>query len=242
MRYPPLLVRRAVILLAAGVLGCSSELLLPDPPDGGQNVALTKVDGDEQIGTVGQPLPEPLVVQVLTEREQPATGRKVAFVLSADPAAGEVSPDTAVTDDQGRATARWTLGTAPGAHTVVAQLVGGEAENQIAQFRAAATAGSPDTISAASAPSQPGRRAREVASAPVVHVVDRYGNPVGNAQVVWQVTAGEGQVEAPITVTDGNGNATVRWTLGDRIGVHKLTATIAGVTGSPVAFTATVLF
>jgi len=230
------------LLLVAGTLGCSSDLLLPEPPDGGQNVALTKVDGDEQTGTVGEPLPEPLIVQVLTQREQPATGRKVAFVLSADPAAGEVSPDTAVTDDQGRATARWTLGTAPGPHIVVAQLVGGEAENQIAQFRAAATAGSPDTVTAASPLAQPGRRAREVGSAPVVHVVDRYGNPVENAQVVWQVTAGEGRVEAPITVTDVTGNATVRWTLGDRIGVHKLTATIGSIAGSPVAFTATVLF
>jgi hypothetical protein len=242
MAYSTPLLRRVVLIVATSTLGCSSDLLLPEPPDGGQNVALTKVTGDQQVGTVGQPLAQPLVVQLLTEREQPAAGRKVAFVLSSDPAAGEVSPDTAVTDDQGRATARWVLGTAPGAHVVVARLVGGEADNQVAEFRAAAMAAAPDTISPASPLAQPGRRARDVGSPPAVRVVDRFGNPVENASVVWQVTAGDGVVDQPLTATDGNGNATVRWTLGDRIGVHKLTATISNVTGSPVTFTATVLF
>src|SRR4051812_31270735 len=105
----PPLVRRTLLFLAAGVIGCSSDLLMPEPEDGGQNVALTKVEGDDQTGTVGEPLPQLLVVQVLTEREQPAAGRKVAFVLTSDPAAGEVSPDTVVTNEKGQATARWVL-------------------------------------------------------------------------------------------------------------------------------------
>jgi hypothetical protein len=237
-----LLVRRALVLLVSGVLGCGSDLLLPEPVGGGDNVALTKVTGDGQVGTVGEPLPSLLVVQVITERELPAAGRKVAFVLTSDPAAGEVSPDTAVTNEEGQATARWVLGTAPGDHVVVAQLVGGEAPNQAAEFRAAAQAAAPDTLSPASAQSQPGRRKEEARTTPVVHVVDRYGNPVPAASVAWQVTAGEGHVDEPITLTDANGNATARWTLGDRIGVHRLTAAVGNVTGSPVSFTATVLF
>ena len=142
----------------AGALGCGSDLLLPDPPGGGENVALTKVDGDEQVGTVGEPLPAPLVVQVLTAREQPASGRKVAFELTSDPAAGEVSPDTAVTNDVGQATARWVLGTAPGSQVVVAHIVGGEADNQVAQFSAAAKAAAPDTLRPGSALAQAGQR------------------------------------------------------------------------------------
>jgi hypothetical protein len=183
-----------------------------------------------------------LVVRVLSERQQPAVSRKVAFVLTSDPSAGEVSPDTAVTDDQGQAIARWVLGTAPGAHVITARLVGGEADNQVAEFRAAAKAGAPDTLKAASAQAQPGKRKEEVRTAPVVHIVDRYGNPVQNVTVAWQVSAGEGQVEEPITTTDADGNTTVRWILGDRNGVHKLSAAIGNVTGSPVTFTATVLF
>lgn len=235
------IVRTALALLVAGA-GCRSDLLLPDPPGGGENVAMTKLQGDEQVGTVGEPLPIPLTVQVLTPRSQPAPGRKVVFESTADPAAGETDPDTAVTNDDGQATARWVLGTAPGAHVMVARLVGGEAENQVAEFRAAARAAAPDTLRPASAVAQPGRRKLEVANTPVVHVVDRYGNPVENVPVVWQVTAGEGQVQEPITATDGEGNASAHWTLGDRLGIHKLTAAIGNVRGSPVTFTATVLF
>lgn len=226
----------------AGSIGCGSDLLLPDPPGGGENVALTKVQGDEQVGTVGEPLPALLVVQVLTAREQPASGRKVAFEPSSDPAAGKVSPDTAVTNDAGQATARWVLGTSPGSHVVVAHLVGGEADNQVTEFRAAAKAAAPDTLRPASALAQGGRREREVETAPVVRVVDRFGNPVQDVPVVWQVTAGGGQVEVPITATDAEGSASAQWTLGNRLGFHQLTAAIGSVSGSPVTFTATVLF
>jgi Big-like domain-containing protein len=237
-----LFVRRTLVLLMAGVIGCGSDLLLPDPPGGGQNVALTKVDGDQQTGTVGEPLAAPLVVQVLSAREQPVSGRKVAFGPTSDPAAGAVTPDTAVTNDAGQATARWVLGTSPGPQVVVARLVGGEADNQVAQFRAAALAAAPDTLRAASALAQPGQRKREVAKAPVVHVVDRFGNPVQNISVAWQVSAGGGKVDEPVTETDADGNASAHWTLGDRLGFHQLTAAVGSVSGSPVTFTATVLF
>lgn len=231
--------RRASVLLIAGALGCGSDLLLPDSPTG-ENVSLSKVDGDGQTGTVGEALQNPLVVQVLTERQQPAPGRKVAFELTSDPSAGEVSPDTAVTNEAGTASARWVLGTSPGSHVVVARLVDIEEESQ--EFRANARPATPDTLTPQSPLAQPGRRDREVGTPPLVRVVDRFGNPVEGIPVAWQVTAGEGQVEEPITTTDAEGKATVRWTLGDRIGVHKLAATIGNVTGSPVIFTATVLF
>ena len=50
------------------------------------------------------------------------------------------------------------LGTAPGDHLVVAQLVGDDTATQVAEFRAAAKAGAPDTVGAASVVAQPGRR------------------------------------------------------------------------------------
>jgi hypothetical protein len=235
-------VRRAFASLLAGTLGCSGgELVLPDPVDGGANVALTKFQGDEQIGTVGEELPAPLIVRVLTEHEHPVLGRKVVFVAS-DPVSGEVSPDTSVSNEDGQATARWVLGTAPGSYVVTAYLVGGEAENQTAEFRAAARAAAPDTLRPTTALTQPGSRKNAAVTPPQVHVADRYGNAVPDVAVAWQVTAGGGHVAEPITQTDSEGNATVQWTLGDRIGVHKLNATIGNVSGSPVTFTAMVLF
>lgn len=235
--------RSALLFLLAGALGCASDVLLPDPAGGGNGpVALSKVTGDLQTGTVGQQLHDPLVVKVVAG-DQPAPDRKVAFVLTEDPAAGAISPDTATTDSEGKAVAHWTLGTAPGDHLVVAKLVGDESATQIAEFRAVANAGAPDTLGPASVVSQPGRRKQAVATAPVVRVVDRYGNPVPDASVTWQVTVGQGDV-APSTVTDAAGKATVTWMLGNRIGVQKLTATTGSgsVIGAPVTFTATVLF
>src|SRR3954471_2045147 len=237
-----LFVRRVLVLLVAGNLGCgSSELLLPEPPGGGDNVALSKYKGDEQDGTVGQPLPFPLQVRVLTARELPASGREVAFAVS-DAAAGQVSPEIAITNSDGVATAEWVLGTTPGPHAVTAQLVGGEAENQVAEFTAAANPASPDTLRAMNDLTRRGRRGAKLDPAPTVHVADRFGNPVENVQVVWQVISGDGQVQDPITATDALGNASAQWTLGSRVGAHRLTASIGSWSRSPVTFLATAFF
>lgn len=228
-------------LLLVGALSCGSDLLLlPDPPGGGDNVALSKVNGDNQVGTVGEQLPNPLVVQVLTARELPAPGRKVAFEFTS--VEGQVTPDTAVTNDAGEGVARWVLGTQPGLHTVRAKMADVEGESQVAEFTAEARPASPDTLSAQSPLSQPARRGQEVGSAPTVRVADRFGNPVPGVPVAWSVNAGQGQVSAPLTQTGPDGTTSVTWTLGHRIGVHKLTAAVGPIHGSPVTFTATVLF
>jgi hypothetical protein len=235
-------VRRALVFALVGALGCGGgDLLLPDPPGGG-SVALTKVDGDAQVGTVGEALPSLLVVQVLSERQQPVAGRVVEFAPTSDSAAGQVSPQTALTDAAGEAKARWVLGTLPGSHVVTARIVDDTTATQVAEFTATAKAAAPDTIAALSSQSQSGRRNGKVDTQPVVRVVDRFGNPVQDVPVVWLVTAGEGRLEQATTATDADGTAGAQWTLGNRLGIHRLTATVGGVTGSPVTFSATVLF
>jgi hypothetical protein len=229
----------AYALFLAGALGCGSDLLLPDPPGGGDDVALSKVTGDNQIGTVGEQLPSPLVVQVTTARELPARSRKVAFEFTSE--AGEVTPDTAVTNDSGEAVARWVLGTQAGSYTVRARMADVQTESPVAEFRAEARAAAPDTLSAQSPLSQPGRRGQEVNSPPVVRVADRFGNPKPGVAVAWNVTSGQGEVSEPITHTGADGTTTVKWTLGSRVGVHKLTAAVGPIHGSPVVFTAVML-
>jgi hypothetical protein len=138
------------------------------------------------------------------------------------------------------AIAHWVLGTAPGSYVVVAKLV--DVEGQLQEFRAEARAAAPDTLRAESPLAQPGRREQAVGTPPALRVVDRFGNPVEGVPVAWQVTAGQGSVSEPISTTKADGTASVEWTLGNRIGAHKLTAAIGSVTGSPVTFTAYVLF
>jgi hypothetical protein len=238
-----LLSRRALsldALLLAAILGCAGDLALPTAS--GEGVELSILDGNGQTGTVGQELPEPLVVGVASGGA-PVEGYKVAFVVAGDPAAGRLNPDTAVTGPDGRAIARWVLGTEPGSHEVEARLVVSEpASPPMAVFEASAVAGEPDTVRAASPVSQPGRIGQPVPEDPTALVLDRFGNPVSGAAVDWDVTAGRGTVSSPQTVTGADGKATVTWTLGVGIGVQKLTARVEGVHGSPVTFTATVLF
>lgn len=101
----------------------------------------------------------------------------------------------------------------------------------------------PDTVRAVSPQNQPGRRKRELEEPLVVQVVDRLGSPVADVRVRWRVTAGEGEVSAPEVETGADGQASVRWTLGGEAGVQKVEASVSGgVHGSPVVFTAIVLF
>jgi hypothetical protein len=98
------------------------------------------------------------------------------------------------------------------------------------------------SMRAASTVSQPGRIGQPVPERPTTLVLDQFGNPVNGAAVDWVVTAGRGSVSSTQTETGPDGKATVTWTLGLGIGVQKLTARVEGAHGSPVTFTATVLF
>ncbi|MGH7581321.1 MAG: Ig-like domain-containing protein [Gemmatimonadales bacterium] len=229
----------AVLALAA-TLGCGDDLALPS--SSGNGVDLTIVGGNDQTGIVGQELPDPLVVSVQSGGA-PIPGHEVAFIVAGDAAAGRLEPDTAVTGSDGRAVAHWVLGPQAGPYEVEARLVVSEPEPPpTAVFAASALAGEPDTMRAVSVLSQPGRIGRPVAEAPTVLVVDRFGNPVGGAEVAWDVTAGGGTTSGAATATGEDGRASVTWTLGLGIGVQKLMARMEGVHGSPVTFTATVLF
>ena len=231
---------RIFILAVLSLAGCGGDLALPS--SSGEGVDLSILDGNGQTGTVGQELPLPLVVLV-ENGGTPIAGHEVAFAVAGEPAAGRLEPDTAVTGSDGRAVARWVLGPEPGPHEVQATLIVTDpAPPPMAVFEASAVAGEPDTVGAASPVSQPGRIAAPVREPPVVLVVDRFGNPVGGASVEWNVTAGGGTVSSAETATGPDGKGTVNWTLGLGIGVQKLTARVEGPHGSPVTFTATVLF
>lgn len=223
----------------AALLGCGGDLVLPDPS--GANLNISVVSGDKQTGPVGEALPLPLMVKVFDEGNRPASKRLVAFV-STTAGAGALVPDTTETNDRGEAIANWFLGTVPGEQVVEARLVTDLVDPPATRFLASAVAASPDTLRAMSPVGRPGRRGDTLEDPLVVVAVDRFGNPVPNLAVDWAVTVGEGQLSAEQTLTGVDGTASVSWTLGGRIGVQKATATAAVPNGSPVTFSATVLF
>jgi hypothetical protein len=92
---------------------------------------------------------------------------------------------------------------------------------------------------AASTLDQTGTAYQPVASPPAVRVRDADGNPVPGAQVSFQVTLGGGSVSGSPATTGADGAARVgSWTLGSA-GAQALVASVAGLAGSPVGFTAT---
>src|SRR6185295_17012267 len=180
------LLRPAAALVVMGALGCGGDLSLPSSSAVGLAVAV--VQGNEQTGTVGQALPNPVVVQVRTDAGEPMQGKRVVFVASGSADAGGFEPDTAVTDSKGEALTRWVLGTAPGTYTGEARIVADADPVPTVTLTAAAHAGDPDTLRAVGPTVQPGRRGQPLSDPLVVVAVDRFGNPVEGAQVEWKTS------------------------------------------------------
>jgi hypothetical protein len=229
---------RTRVLAALSLMSCSGDLALPT--SSGEGVDLAILSGNGQTDTVGQELPQPLVVMVRSGGT-PVRGHQIAFIVPET--AGRLEPDTAVSGPDGRAIAHWVLGPKAGSHEVEARLVvSAPTPPPSALFVASAVAAAPDTMRAVSPLSQPGRIGRPVAEDPTVLVLDQFGNSVGGATVEWEVTAGGGAVSSPTTATGADGKASVTWTLGLSIGVQKLAVRVDSTHGSPITFTATVLF
>ena len=83
---------------------------------------LTKVCGDDQEGTAGAPLDEPLVVSVSDEGGAAMAGVVVSFAVTAG--GGTLSSATATTDANGRTASRLTLGSDLGTNMVSATVEG----------------------------------------------------------------------------------------------------------------------
>jgi Big-like domain-containing protein len=231
----------AVAGLLLGLAGCGGDLTLPGSTTTGLSLAV--LQGDGQTGTVGQALPSPVVVVLRTESGAPMPDRKVVFVQTTGGSGDAFDPDTAVTNSEGQALTHWVLGTAPGTYSAEARVVPEDDTALPVRLQAAAVPGAPDSVRADGPTMQSGRRGQPVAEPLVVAVVDRYGNPVPGVEVKWKVENGNGELSpADGTVTDADGQSSVTWTLGNRIGVQQATAEVKDVIGSPVTFTATVLF
>jgi hypothetical protein len=123
-------------LTLAAVAACGgSDLVLPGSAEPAE---LQIVKGDQQTARTGAALPDSLVVRVLDATGRPVAGQPVVFVRDAA-AGGDVTPDTALTDEQGRAQARWVLGTTAGTQLARAEVSRSAAPPLTAFFTALAT-------------------------------------------------------------------------------------------------------
>lgn len=194
---------------------------------------ITKVSGDAQTGTVAQALAQPLVVQVNDANANAIAGITVNFTMVAG--AGALGSAMATTNASGQAQTTWTLGQIAGTnHQVSAAPTSGTAGT--ASFTATANAATAAAIVLVSGNGQSGQVATALGNPSVVRVNDQFGNPVSGTTVSFAVTGGGGSVNPASAASNPTGQAQTTWTLGQTAGAQTMTASAAGLTGSPVSF------
>ncbi|HEY7614028.1 MAG TPA: Ig-like domain-containing protein, partial [Gemmatimonadales bacterium] len=234
MRRPRLRHLALAVLLAAGTLRCSEN--------GGNTTTPTRIEmiaGDEQLAPPGQPLANPLVVEVTDENGDPVEGVTVTWAAQGG---GSVSRNSVQTGSDGQASVTRTLGPELGEQTTTATSSG--LEGSPVTFTSTATdGGGPGEAIVITNNPPVGALDGEVFDPevqPVVQVTND-GNPVADVEVTASTASGTGTLEGTITATtDAAGIARFRDLGISGTGSHELefTAGTVSVTSSPVDVTA----
>jgi Bacterial Ig-like domain (group 1) len=220
----------SVSLVLAGCGG--SDIVLPgDAIPGG----IIKSLGDGQTGQVGAALAEPIVVQVVDQRGNPLPGVRVAFAPAENSPGAEARPDAVTTGSDGKAQTEWVLGSSSGPQSLLASVA--DIDGLEVAFEASARAAEAQRIEEAGGNNQNATVGGVLPDPLVVLVTDQFGNPVEGTQIEW--SAEGGSVDPGSSTTGPDGKASTSWTLGSAIGSQSATATVEGLEGSPVSFTAT---
>jgi hypothetical protein len=224
-----------LVTLGGLLAGCGggSDLLLPGA---GEPASITVLQGDQQNGRVGEPLPQPLVVSVADATGRPVEAATVVFALTDAAPGASLAPDTATTDANGSATAQVVLGTRPGPQTGEVRALGvAGAPTATVQFTLTAVSEAANGISAVAGDGQSGPVGGTLPQPLVVAVADAFGNPIAGVTVAWTADGG-GTVSAPTSTTGDDGRASVQRILGPAAGTQRTLAAVDGLAGSPVTF------
>src|SRR6185436_13450424 len=170
------------IVVACWAISCNSDSTSPVPTAG----SLQIISGDGQVGTVAAELPGRLTVRLIDINGKPIARREVRFVVTAG--SGALAAASAITDDDGVAEDRWTLGesTAGDQRVEASAAVDRSHATQIkATFGATARADVPDTVRVVSGNGQMAITNTQFADSLLAEIVDRFGNPAAGVVVTW---------------------------------------------------------
>ena len=198
--------------------------------------AVEAIDGESQHANAGTPLPQPVVVRVVSKKGRPMSGATVRF-RSVD---GMGSPEPAMTtsDNQGRARARWTLGDLAGVQHLLVTADGADSSVTIAA-EADPVAGNTKLV--AIQEHVTGGIGAAVTDPVGVRVTDATGRLLVGVTVTWTALDG-GSGQGLAVRTDSAGEARARWVLGGRAGTQHIRAQVGGGRSiPPLMITATVL-
>jgi len=207
------------------------------------------LSGNSQSSSVGSVLPQPLVVRLTDDFDQPLAGRSVFFRVALNNGmVGNVSTDassTAVevkTDTNGQARAFWKLGERSGAgnNRVEAYSTGLTAP---AVFNASGVNGSPARIIVDSGLNQSGAVNDKLPLPFVAVVTDANHNRLGGVPVKFTVRSGGGKINGVAETTftsDSDGRVAALLELGPNEGPenNEVVVSFEGNTSSPAIFTA----
>ena len=192
---------------------------------------VTKTAGDTQAVTVNSAVPVAPTVRVTDQFGNPVESVTVTFNVASG--GGSRTGGTPKTGNTGfAAVGSWTLGTQAGPNTLTATPTGLTA----ATFSATGNPAAADSMKLNGGNNQTDTVAATLASYSV-RIADQYGNAVPGTTVTWGVTGG-GSI-TPSSISNGSGIASATRVLGAVAGPQGATATVGGLTGSPVAFSAT---
>lgn len=190
---------------------------------------LVRVSGDGQSAPGGFEVAQDLVVRLEDDNDNGIGGRAITWVVPAG--SGSVNPVNTTTDANGLAATRWTLPSAVGSYDVRA-VFSGLAD---VPFTGTATADVPTRLELVTGNNQSASVGASLPNPLVVRVTDANDNPVADVSVSWAAGVG-GSVSAANSGTDASGLAQITRTLGTVPGPHTTTATVEGLSGSPITF------
>jgi alpha-tubulin suppressor-like RCC1 family protein len=216
----------APLFAATIVASCSQD----DLGTGPRISHIVIVSGNNQTAAIGSLLPQPLVVRILDQHDDPIADQPVTWeVTSGD---GTVNPTVSASGTDGYASTTLRLGPNIGVQTVSAALVG----SAPVVFGVNATSAPASKIFLVSGDAQSGRVGGRLTSDIVVGVTDAFDNPKQGVNVSFTVFTGGGAVTAANVTSDASGLARVKWTLGTQVGSQSLLVGSGNL--SPVTVTA----
>ena len=185
--------------------------------------ALLKISGDDQEGFPGETLPNPLVVEVKDQSDNPLRNVRITFTITAG--GGTLTATTTKTDRNGKAESKLALGPNVGTNTVSVSASGIE-QSEVFNAEGILT---PEFILKISGDSQEGLPGATLTNPFVVEVQDKTESPLEGIPVTFAVITGEGSLDVPSTQTASNGRAESTLTLGLSPGMRSVEASVKGV-------------
>lgn len=232
------------VVLTASTVSLTPGTSAPFSVTAGPPATIAIVSGSGQSAVTHSTL-SPFVILVTDANGNPVDNVGVTFSLDTKPigTTGQVlSPLTSNTLANGQASTTLSLGTKVGQYVVSASVTGAPGITPVS-FTATATAGSAAKLLEISGNGQSGSILSTLAPF-VVEVNDVDDNPVSGITVTFGITSVPGGAAGQslttlsgVTGSDGRTSSTL--TLGNGIGSYVVSASNAGLSGSPQSFSAT---